>query len=192
MLQSMVLKWFGNLRECCFTLWHGEHSDSCCLSSKPQQGTDSIPPQPKLTLQAWVQLHSFPLSLNSCSLSLDWLPFSVEDRWKFLEHVSVRVKLPQLQRRMVSHQSLHWALNYFLGCVFDGVSCMLSVAACTTVLPQWPIIDKSVSFHVGMAIRSWSQTVWSIRIIYLWAYQFLLSMAGRLFFFLTVKSVLII
>ncbi len=96
MLQSMVLKWFGNLRECCFTLWHGEHSDSCCLSSKPQQGTDSIPPQPKLTLQAWVQLHSFPLSLNSCSLSLDWLPFSVEDRWKFLEHVIVRVKLTLL------------------------------------------------------------------------------------------------
>lgn len=41
-----------SISELWFTLWHKRHSDSCRPSFKPQQGTDSISPQPELTQMA--------------------------------------------------------------------------------------------------------------------------------------------
>lgn len=55
-----------SISECWFTLWHKGHSDSCCPSFKPQQGTDNISLKPELTGMAILVLLYSPSSRSLC------------------------------------------------------------------------------------------------------------------------------
>lgn len=63
-LESLVLEVNSpSISERWFTLWHKGHSDSCRPSFKPQQETDSISPQPELTVMAILVLFLFSQQL---------------------------------------------------------------------------------------------------------------------------------
>lgn len=71
-LESLVLEVNPlSISERWFTLWHKRHSDSCRPSFKPQQGTDSISPQPELTQMAILVLFYSP---SRHSLCIDLIP----------------------------------------------------------------------------------------------------------------------
>lgn len=71
-LESLVLEVNSpSISERWFTLWHKGHSDSCRPSFKPQQETDSISPQPELTVMAILVLFYSP---SSYSLCIDLIP----------------------------------------------------------------------------------------------------------------------